>query len=99
MSDPQSLNGNGNGSRAERAAENAIFKLVARVAMIAVLPLGGWLGGEVWATARKTSDLVIELKGKIDGYTYRLDALDRRNDTQDARIEDLQRRVYPLSKN
>lgn len=63
------LNGNGNGSKVEQAAENALLKFTARVMMAVGVPaiflVGSWLGGEVWSTSRKTNDVTIRLEEKI----------------------------------
>ena len=64
MSDPAVPNGNGDG-RINRAAENALLKLVARIFMVAVLPVGLGIGAMVWSKVDKTNESTIRLEQSV----------------------------------
>lgn len=94
-------------TRVERAAENAMLKLLARGAMVLVIPMGGFFGSELWGMARKASEAIIEIKGdvkalagqlstRVDGHDLRLTNLERKNDAQDGDLKGLQQQVYQL---
>lgn len=64
------------------------------------------LGGLILSTVQKTADDVSTLKAGFASLTTtqihqgaRLDAIDRRNDQQDQKIEGLQQRVYQMGAN
>lgn len=50
---------------AERTAENAILKLIARVSMALFLPVFLFFGSELWSTARRAAESTIRLEEKI----------------------------------
>ena len=96
-------------TRVERAAENAVLKLLARGAMVLILPMGAWFGGELWSMGRKASEAIIEIRGDIrvwagqfstraDGHETRLTKLENKNDQQDDKIGDLQQRLYQIGR-
>lgn len=91
----------------ERAAENAMLKLLARGAMVLVIPMGAFFGSELWGMARKASEAIIEIRGdiraisgqltmQINGHDQRLTKLETKNDEQDSRMNNLSEQVYRL---
>jgi hypothetical protein len=97
----------GKSTRVERAAENAMLKLLARGAMVLVIPMGAFFGSELWSMGRKASEAIIEIRGDIrvwagqfstraDGHETRLTKLENKNDQQDDKIGDLQQRLYQI---
>lgn len=98
--------------RAERAAENATLKLVARLMMAVGVPIclmaGAFIGGEIWRTARTSADAVIRLDERVAGLVdrqiphivgllnSRLDAQAQRIDTQERRNEGQDHRMEQL---
>jgi hypothetical protein len=115
------MNGNGNGEAPiARAAENALLKLLARLAVVGGLPvvLGtfGYMSSRIVSATDENTRAVIRLEqgleglrtqipqivgtlnGRLDAHVQRLDSADRRNDRQDGQIDDLQKRIYPLTR-
>lgn len=97
--------------RVNAAAENAWLKLVGRASMVSAIPavIGAaiLIGREiVAATNANTAQLMViqeklrgvdrELQNNMGLLGQRLDAIDRRNDQQDIRIESIQQRVWTL---
>ena len=95
----------------EKAAENATLKLWSRLMMAVGVPVGLAIGGavaaEVWNTSKMTSAAVIRLEesvkgltnmlnSRIDAHAQRLDSIDRRNDSQDVKIDAIQLKVWSM---
>lgn len=65
-------NGDGAASRAaERVAQHAIFRVVALTMAALSLPVGSWIGTEVWSQLKENNKATTSLERRID----RLDAL------------------------
>lgn len=79
--------------KVEKAAENALLKLAARLCMIAVLPVGGFLGGSVLMKVDRTAESTIRLEESVKGLERRFDS---RFDAQGDRISDHDRRIGKL---
>jgi hypothetical protein len=88
-------------SKADRLAENAILKLVARGAMLLVVPLLVWnvktlidLQGVVQRIPDQILVVETRLAGRIGTIEDRLSGQGRRSDGQDQRIERLERPYF-----
>ena len=93
-------------SKADRIAENAIFKLVARGAMLLAAPILAWNVKtliDLQAAVQRIPDqiLVVEtrLAGRVGTVEDRLGAQVRRSDGQDQRIERLERPFFEPRRN
>lgn len=92
------------GTRPERHQDSLGVQAYRWLTLIGMLILTA-LSGRVLLQVDKTSDKVEALQlqvtsvtstmnSRIDAHVQRLDTSDRRNDNQDAKIDDLQRRVW-----
>lgn len=88
-------------TKADRIAENSVFKLFARGAMLLAVPLLAWNVKtliDLQAAVQRIPDqiLVVEtrLAGRIGSVEDRVGAQTRRSDGQDQRIERLERPFF-----
>lgn len=71
-----------------------MFKLVARAAMVSLVPILLWFGGEgwsmgreLWAMARKASDAIIEIRGDIRAISGQLTTQINGHDARITKLE------------
>ena len=74
---------NGNNHRLQRAADNAILQLAARVVIVLALPAGAWMGGR--------------LVDAIDGMAGKIAAIEIKVERMGVDIEYLKRDVSSLN--
>lgn len=81
-----SLNNSQLNEKISRAANNELLQLVARLCMVVMLPISGFIGASVWTKVDKTNESTIRQEESLRNLTaYQLPNL--RNDFSRALVE------------
>lgn len=90
-------NGQGDGrGRLDRAANNALFTLVSRAALIVLVGLATWAAPRIWDNMAETARLLDRATWRLDLHDNRLNGLDTKTERLERRLRGVERATPPV---